>query len=327
MENTPVRVSVIIPVYNVEEYLPRCLDSVLTQDFDGFEVILVDDGSTDGSGGICDEYAQRYPSITVIHKKNGGLSDARNCGLDRAAGEYVLFVDSDDRIAYGALSALYSETHAVGTAALSDGDRVDMVIGRVRTDSPSSAMDRFERIAAERLECHRMYTGKEYLIGCLTGGALRIEAWRSLYRRRFLSEGGLRFKVGITHEDEEFTPRALLAARRIVLSDVEFYLYNNARSGSIMNSASLSPKKALDRMQTYSEQLAMYADVEPRRLRRLLQDDIAWKYMDCCKQYRLTGNADLHIRRTLPLRCAYHFKRRVRALAFAISPRLYMRIG
>ena len=235
----------------------------------------------------------------------------------------------------GALAALYSETHIgsheasaadsdTGGASSPVGDGADVVIGRVKTDRPSSAMDRFERIAAERLEYHRVYTGAEYLIGCLGGGALRIEAWRSLYRRGFLLGGGLRFKVGITHEDEEFTPRVLLAARSVVLSDAEFYLYDNARTGSIMNSALLSPKKARDRMDTYEELLGIYGSTEPRLLRRLLRDDIAWKYMDCCRQYRLDRQSDIRISRTLPLRCAYHFKRRLRALAFAISPRLYV---
>ena len=218
-------------------------------------------------------------------------------------------------------SAADSDT---GGASSPVGDGADVVIGRVKTDRPSSAMDRFERIAAERLEYHRVYTGAEYLIGCLGGGALRIEAWRSLYRRGFLLGGGLRFKVGITHEDEEFTPRVLLAARSVVLSDAEFYLYDNARTGSIMNSALLSPKKARDRMDTYEELLGIYGSTEPRLLRRLLRDDIAWKYMDCCRQYRLDRQSDIRISRTLPLRCAYHFKRRLRALAFAISPRLYV---
>ena len=99
----------------------------------------------------------------------------------------------------------------------------------------------------------------------------------------------------------------------------EFYLYDNARTGSIMNSALLSPKKARDRMDTYEELLGIYGSTEPRLLRRLLRDDIAWKYMDCCRQYRLDRQSDIRISRTLPLRCAYHFKRRLRALAFAVA--------
>lgn len=92
-------ISVIIPVYNVEPYLKKCLDSVVAQTYKEIEIILVDDGSTDGSGLICDEYAARDKRIKVIHKQNGGLSDARNVGLERCGGRYVTFIDSDDYVA------------------------------------------------------------------------------------------------------------------------------------------------------------------------------------------------------------------------------------
>ena len=89
-------VSVIVAVYNIEEYLPRCVESIMHQTYRKLEIILVDDGSTDGSGDICDEYAGKDDRILVIHKKNGGLSDARNAGLERASGDYIGFVDGDD---------------------------------------------------------------------------------------------------------------------------------------------------------------------------------------------------------------------------------------
>ena len=100
--------SVVIPVYNVKDYLPKCVDSVLAQDFDDYELVLVDDGSTDGeSGAICDRYAAAHPErIRVIHKPNGGLGDARNVGLEAAAGEYLVFIDSDDYIGAGMLRTL-----------------------------------------------------------------------------------------------------------------------------------------------------------------------------------------------------------------------------
>ena len=88
--------SVIIPVYNVEKYLHQCIDSVLRQTYNDYEVILVDDGTPDNSGKICDEYAKKDIRITVIHKTNGGISSARNAGLDIATGDYIMFVDSDD---------------------------------------------------------------------------------------------------------------------------------------------------------------------------------------------------------------------------------------
>lgn len=98
--------SVIVPVYNVEQYLARCIDSILQQSYRNLELILVDDGANDSSGAICDQYAQKDPRVNVIHKENGGLSSARNAGLDAAKGEYVGFVDSDDWIEPGAYAAM-----------------------------------------------------------------------------------------------------------------------------------------------------------------------------------------------------------------------------
>lgn len=99
-------ISIIIPVYNVEKYIGHCVNSILGQDYDDYELILVDDGSEDGSGKICDAYAQKHPQLSVLHKANGGPSDARNAGLRAAKGEYVLFVDSDDFIGQGSLRQL-----------------------------------------------------------------------------------------------------------------------------------------------------------------------------------------------------------------------------
>ena len=93
-----MRISVIIPVYNTEQYLSRCLDSILSQSFDDFELLLIDDGSTDSSGAICDSYAEKDSRVRVFHKENGGVSSARNLGLDNAKGEWIYFVDSDDEV-------------------------------------------------------------------------------------------------------------------------------------------------------------------------------------------------------------------------------------
>ena len=313
MSHTKAAISVVVPVYNVEDYVKRCLDSLVMQTMTAIEVLVVDDGSTDGSGAICDEYAVRYYTIQVLHKPNGGLSDARNYGLARATGEYVLFVDSDDYLEPDACEALLAETGA--------GD-VDMVIGRATLEKPSAAMQRFETVAAQ-LACHRVYTGKEYLIGCLSGGALRVEAWRSLYRRAFLQQNDLHFQKGIMHEDEEFTPRALLAAQKVVLSDRAFYHYDNARTGSIMNNSAASLRKLTHRVQIYNQQRELYRTVQPRRLRRLLEDDLSWKYLDCVCRYDPAKRDELAVGRTVPLRCAYKPKRKLKALAYAICPTLY----
>ena len=100
-------ISIIIPVYNVEKYLRRCVDSVLGQTYDKLEIILVDDGSTDNSGRICDEYREKDQRIIVIHKENGGLSEARNFGIEKSSGEYISFVDSDDWIPEDSVAIMY----------------------------------------------------------------------------------------------------------------------------------------------------------------------------------------------------------------------------
>ena len=239
-----------------------------------------------------------------------GLMQALRAEIDGELRKAAADVDMD---AVNACEALLAETGA--------GD-VDMVIGRAALEKPSAAMQRFETVAAQ-LACHRVYTGKEYLIGCLSGGALRVEAWRSLYRRAFLQQNDLHFQKGIMHEDEEFTPRALLAAQKVVLSDRAFYHYDNARTGSIMNNSAASLRKLTHRVQIYNQQWELYRTVQPRRLRRLLEDDLSWKYLDCVCRYDPAKRDELAVGRTVPLRCAYKPKRKLKALAYAICPTLY----
>lgn len=118
-KNEGVYFSVIVPVYNVQQYLEQCIESVLRQSYTNYEIILVDDGSTDGSTEICDRYVTNYPFVKVIHQENGGISAARNTGLDCATGKYVLFLDSDDFISSNALQSFYEVTAESGVEAVS----------------------------------------------------------------------------------------------------------------------------------------------------------------------------------------------------------------
>lgn len=117
-----MKISVIVPVYNTAQFLPRCIDSIISQSFTDFELLLIDDGSIDGSGQICDAYAEKDNRIRVFHKENGGVSSARNMGLDNAKGEWLAFVDSDDLLAEGALEIMAVEV----------AEDVDMVYGGIR---------------------------------------------------------------------------------------------------------------------------------------------------------------------------------------------------
>lgn len=220
----------------------------------------------------------------------------------------MIFVDSDDWIEPDSIEMLCSDTN---------GGSVDIVIGCAAGVKPSPAMERYESIAARLLETHRVYTGREYLTACLEGGALRTEVWRMMFRREFLNENGLYFVKGLFHEDEEFTPRALLAAGSVVPSDKVFYHYDNTRAYSIMNNPAAGAKKLSDKLKIYASLREIYKTVKPRRLRRLLEDDLSWKYLDCY------NSGLVPIDRFDALRCAYKPKRRLKALLFAVSPWLY----
>lgn len=216
-------ISMIIPVYNVEKYLHCCLDSVTAQTYKDIEIILVDDGSTDRSGSICDEYAEKDSRITVIHKPNGGLSDARNTGLDTARGEYVCFVDSDDSIVSNAVEKL------ILTAKREKADIVYF-------DAKTIFEDFEDRRYFEELERkHRYVTacGAKILGSHLKNEDLLACACLNMYSRDLIEQNGLRFK-NIMHEDQLFTPIAYVRAERIAQVKEPLYI-RRLRAGSIMS--------------------------------------------------------------------------------------------
>ena len=306
--------SVVIPVYNIRDYVERCVRSVLAQPDVPLEVLIVDDGSTDDSGAVCDALAAEDSRVTVIHKPNGGLSDARNYGLCHAQGEYILFMDGDDWLA---------ENVCPGLLQMALQDRADVVIGKVHFLREEPVMTRWEEAVEKNFTFHTVYTGKEYLLKCLQTGGLRVEVGRHLYRTGFLRANGLQFCKGILHEDEEFTPRVLLQAQRVVLTGQEIYYYDNCRAGSITHAEGLSTRRVQDRLRIYDSLAEIYRTVTPRALRRRLQDDLCWKYLDCAARFDC---------RTLPgyrpqwLRFACTPRRRAKAALFALSPELFRRV-
>lgn len=307
-------ISIIVPVYNIRAYLPRCVESVLAKQETPLELLLIDDGSTDGSGALCDELAEKDERVAVYHKPNGGLSDARNYGLARAKGEYLLFLDGDDALVEGACASLMQDARKT---------QADIVVGKVHFVEPDSIMEQWEERLARDAKLHTVYTGKEYLMISLCSSDLRVEVGRHLYRTAFLRENGLEFQKGILHEDEEFTPRALLAAQCLVMTDQVVYHYENRRPGSIMNSDALSARRAADKLRICEELGQIYAQVTPRKLRRRLQDNLCWKYLDCEVRFDCTTLPGYHPQRWKMLCYAYTSRRRAKALLFALSPRLF----
>lgn len=225
-EQTPF-FSVIIPIYNVEQYLNECVDSVLRQSFSNIEVILVDDGSPDGSGAICDEYQEQDPRVRVIHKPNGGLSDARNAGIRIARGEYLLFLDSDDYWdSPNALERLHRELTEADCAA-------DLIYFQAKLFYPDGTVipDNWPYPA----DFNQM-SPAEALRYMVSHGILPGSAWIGAIRRSFFLEHDLFFVPGIKSEDIEWMLRLHDKLPRYQYSDQAFYMYRKGRAGSITGS-------------------------------------------------------------------------------------------
>ena len=215
-------VSIIVPVYNVEKYLNSCVESALKLTAEA-EILLVDDGSTDGSGALCDLWAQKDSRVRVIHQENGGLSAARNTGIQNAGGEFVLFLDSDDLLEPGETERLLAQLGETTDVALGIYDKY--YDGRLERES----CEGFLSVLGER--------STEAVLAAVPadGSSCYMTAWRFVCRRSFLLEKALFFLPGIYHEDEEWTQRLVCRAERILVTDCAFYRYRQAREGSIVN--------------------------------------------------------------------------------------------
>lgn len=199
-------VSILTPVYKVENYLCRCVDSILNQSFTDFELILIDDGSPDQSGKICDQYAERDRRVRVIHQKNGGAAAARNTGLDAALGSWIAFIDSDDWVHPDYLKTLYEA--AIQYDADVTACRYTTVRGSVAVDSSPVA----PLVSSESRE--------DYWIHDRTGATV---PWGKLYRKELFQ--GLRYPVGRTAEDEYVTYKLLFGCKHLVVLDNRLYRY------------------------------------------------------------------------------------------------------
>ena len=208
-------VSVIIPIYNVELYLDRCIKSVVDQSYEKIEIILVDDGSTDLCPQICDDWAEKDKKIRVIHKENGGLSDARNVGIETAQGAYLAFVDSDDVIDPDFIELLLK------TAYEQNADIVECGVQKF------SAEYCFVKSEVSR----KIFSPEEAMEELINDGDIRQYVWNKLYRRETV--GDIRFPVGKLNEDEFWTYKIVGRAKRICrISEILYGYYQ--RPGSIM---------------------------------------------------------------------------------------------
>ena len=233
-------VSVIVPVYKVEPYLHRCVDSILIQTYTNLEIILVDDGSPDNCGKICDEYAKKDNRIKVIHKTNGGQSEARNVGLDVAKGEYVTFVDSDDWIHHRYVEILYNDIMQANADV--------SMCGFVRTSDMhcvdnSYKNHKFKTISKEQAMEKTLYQNK-----------LDSSPWDKLYKRKLFD--GLRFTVGRIYEDLEIIYQIYDRATILTYTDdaLYYYFYRKDSTLGIFNQKRLVVLDVTDEIVRYMEE-------------------------------------------------------------------------
>lgn len=218
-------VSVIVPIYKVEQYLKRCIDSIIAQTYKNIEIILVDDGSPDNCGAICDEYALNNGRIKVVHKPNGGLSDARNKGIEVSKGDYICFVDSDDYVEKDYIEKMLS------AAELSNAD---LVISNFKYVYEDGTIKKYE--FEHEFKSYSSEESMEILVSNNMSIPL-VVAWSKLYAKKLFSE--YRFKKGLIHEDEEICHKIINSSNKIVIIDDVLYNYVQ-RTGSIMNEIKLS---------------------------------------------------------------------------------------
>ena len=222
MSQEKALISIIIPVYKVEKYLEKCIQSVINQTYENLQIILVDDGSPDNCGKICDEYAKKDHRIEVIHKSNGGLSDARNKGLEIAKGEYIGFVDSDDYIEADMYEVLYNLLKQYN-ADVSICNFYTVAQGKISIKNADKGINEYNRI--------------EILKEILLDKNIQSYAWNKLYKKELFDE--IKYPIGKKYEDIGTTFYLLEKCNKVVVTGKSEYYYIN-RQDSIVNNVTES---------------------------------------------------------------------------------------
>lgn len=318
---TPL-ISVIVPVYRVEEYLERCVKSILSQTYKNLEVILVDDGSPDQCPAICDACAEKDARVKVIHQENKGLSGARNAGIDAASGEYLAFVDSDDYVSPHFIEELYQLLQDTGCA-----------IGQCRFSYVKG-----DGLVEEGDSAFCIYRGEslmEQLYGPEGKATCFVVAWNKLYRAELFKETGIRYPEGRIHEDEATTYRLFHEAKKLAFLDRALYGYYTENGGSI---TSVFSAKRLQWLTAHEERIAFfkkngYEKLLPAAYRKLCDACITF-YFRCTEQVKDAEELKKELRKRLETYrangaawiAALPLKTRMGYELFSMSPGLYAKM-
>ena len=305
--------SIIVPVYNVEKYLERCIDSLLDQgEFTDYEIILVNDGSTDSSPAICEKYRDANEKVRVLHKENGGAAAARNAGIRVAKGEYIMFVDSDDYIRSNCLEVIVAR--AIETNAdIVSYDFIYIYEKKYCVNQNTQITDIGDKVI----------TGKEYLSINLTNRTMLMTVWKNIYKRDLIVKNNIYFVEGYIYEDEEWVPRIFYEAKRVCQQNEVIYAYL-IRPDSVSNYTK-NLKVSLDLIEICKRLKTFTYQVEPVELRHLMEDYIVT--LSLSAYYR--GKLITHIADVLVVidELFVSKKNKAKIKLFKLSPRVYLLIN
>lgn len=309
-------ISVVVPIFNVQDYLRECIDSILGQTYKNIEIILVDDGSNDDCPQICDEYKLKDERISVIHKENGGLSDARNKGLEFSTGEYICFIDSDDYIDCKFIEKLFK-------LVIENGSDI-AICSYYKTSESSVCIDEQEK------ECVELYGGEEIISRIFLDNYLKyIVAWNKLYKKSLFK--GISYPVGLIHEDEATTCQLFFSARKVVLTNSKLYFYR-IRESSITNST-MSVHKLQAKLDALSIRRSFFKE---KQLFEYYSKDILVYLKQISKNCYIAQTIDIQYMKKMEQefrkiyisadKRAWNIKNKIIMFLTYINPRLYGRI-
>ena len=275
------KISVIVPVYNVEKYLEKCLDTILAQTFSNIEIICVNDGSTDDSRKILSEYAQKDSRIKIVDKKNGGLSSARNAGMKVAQGEYYSFIDSDDWIDETMLEKLYNSMVSLDTdISICAVHQYDETNQKIDDTNPYYTLGYFDESFDNRVFSY--VDTKPFLLDVC------VMAWNKLYRKSFIDECQAEFPDGLIFEDGPFFFSIFFKTKRVSIVRDFLYYYRINRSGSIIQKAGkkfLNVIDVVELMYNKIKEIPDFEDVKYIFFRKKVEDFI-YRFENLNPKYR-----------------------------------------
>ena len=309
MDKTPT-ISIIVPVYNVEKYLRQCIDSILAQTYTDFELLLIDDGSPDNSGNICDEYAQKDTRIRVFHKPNGGVSTARNLGIDNARGEYISFIDADDYVEPNFLEEMLNAMNRYNA---------DLVCCGLWENEKSNDINKRIR-STDRDKIYDMERG---LIELIVPDAYFGWCFNKFYKRSIVKNADIKFPEGIRYsEDWVFIINYIIHSSKIVYISKVLYHYMLNETSAINK---ISTNKGfdynyLDRLKADEISYTMVKSLKDKSVMNVFYAYMFYSASEVARRFIPYYNGDkktLHVLRRLMIKCfPYYLK----------NPRFYLKI-